>query len=82
MISIKISAKIYSGYTYRIEKKLFVILSDEEIIKLVKYDMEDFFGKHDLWILKDGIKDLKLHFHEDIKNITVDTIYLCDHKHD
>jgi len=82
MISIKISAKIYSGYTYKIEKELLKVLSKEEIITLVKYDMEDFFGKYDLWILKNGIKDLILHFHEDIKKVNLDEIYLCDHKHD
>ncbi len=82
MISIQISANTYWGYTYKIEKDLLILLSEEEIIKLVKDSMEEFFGKYNLLNLKEGIKDLKLHFHEDIKNVKPGTIYLCDHKHD
>ena len=83
LVAIKISANIYWGYTYIIERNLITLISKEEIIQLVKYDMEDFFKKHNLLQLKDGVTNLNLHFHEDIKdtNVDTDTIYLCDHKH-
>ena len=77
-ITIQISAKIYSGYQYKIPKELYPKYSEEEIINEVKIGMKNFFNSHNLYLLSEDIDTLKLHFHD--KNTHPDNIiYLCDH---
>jgi hypothetical protein len=79
-IIIKISAEMYSGFTYKIPKAIFNIMTPKEIIKETKTYMKNFFQTHDLYLLKDGVDALELHFHDDIP-FDGDLIYLCDHCH-
>ena len=81
-ITIQISAKIYSGFQYKIPKDIINKMSEEEIIVETKTYMKNFFNNNNLYILKDGIDTLQLHFHDTIPikdDITI--IYLCDHCH-
>jgi uncharacterized membrane protein YkgB len=81
-ITIQISAKIYSGFQYKIPKDIINKMTEEEIIIETKTYMKNFFNNNNLYSLKDGIDALKLHFHDTIPiedDITI--IYLCDHCH-
>ena len=74
----QISSPIYSGFQYIIPKSNIQNMTSDEIIKEIKIYMKNFFETHNLYILKQGVDNLKLHIHEDItadKNI----IYICNH---
>lgn len=53
-------------------------MTSDEIIKEIKIYMKNFFETHNLYILKQGVDNLKLHIHEDISN-DKNIIYLCNH---
>ena len=80
-IIIEISAKIYAGFQYKISKNTLKNMKTSDIIDKVKIYMINFFKTHNLYLLQEGVDNMKLHFHTDIlfnKNI----VYLCDHCHE
>ena len=80
-ITIKISTKVYAGFTYKIPKEIFIQMNTEEIIKEVKTYMKNFFtNPHDLFLLREGVDKLELHSHDDIP-YNRPIIYLCDNDH-
>jgi hypothetical protein len=80
-ITIKISTKIYTGFSYKIPKEIFMQMNTEEIIKEVKMYMKNFFTTpHDLYFLREGVDKLELHMHDDIP-YNRPIIYLCDSTH-
>ena len=79
-IIIQISAKMYSGFKYKIPKEIYKHMTIDEVIKEVKIYMKNFFNNYDLYILKDGVDSLELHFHDNIP-FDQDIIYLCDDDH-
>ena len=76
--TIQISAKIYSGYQYKIPKLMLQTMSQEDVIAEVKTHMKNFFRFNNLYILENGVESMNLHFHEDLTS-DKDIIYLCDH---
>lgn len=78
-VIIQISAPIYGGFRYSIPKYFIETMTQDEIIKEVKIFMKNFFEIHNLFILKEGVDKLELHFHEEIDK-NKDVIYLCNHK--
>jgi hypothetical protein len=81
LITIKILAKPYNGFEYKISKKNFHKMSNFEIIEDVKIHMKKFFtNPYDLAILRDGVDKLDLHLHDDIP-YNRPIIYLCDDTH-
>ena len=81
-ITFQISAKLYSGFQSKIEKNICDKMTLDEIKKYIKTDMKSFFKKpHDLFILSEGVDDLKLHFHDSFPFSIEKIIYVCDHCH-
>ena len=82
-ITIQLSAKIYWGYQYKIKKNRINMMSRDEIIAEVKTSMKNFFTvPYDLFLLREGVDKLELHFHGNDpfdNNSTI--VYLCDHCH-
>ena len=53
----------------------------DDIINEVKTYMSNVFESYNLYLLKEEIKQLELHIHDNLPFISDDIIYLCDHKH-
>jgi len=80
-ITVQISAKIYSGFQYKIPKDIFNNMNFDEIVKETKDYMKLFFKQNNLYLLADQIDNIgELHFHDDIP-YNRDIIYLCDSSH-
>ena len=79
-MTIQLSAKIYAGFQYKIPKDVIKNMTSEEIILHTKKYMKNFFETYNLYLLKNGVDDLELHFHDDIP-YNRDIIYLCDSTH-
>ena len=60
VITIQISAEKYWGFNFQVEKKKFVEMDIYMIIKDVKIRMYNFFNKHNLLELRDGVESLKI----------------------
>lgn len=81
-ITIKILAKPYTGFEYRISKDICHKMKSHEIIQEVKKYMKNFFtNPYDLPFLRNDIDKLNLHFHDDIP-YNRPIMYLCDDNHD
>ena len=81
-ITMHVSAKLYSGFQYKIPKVIINQMSSDEIIQEVKVYMKNFFTTpQDLFLLRDGVDTLELHIHDDIP-FNKPIIYLCDHCHE
>lgn len=76
-INIVISAPIYWGFKYNMNKDLYNLISSNETIKYIKKKMLKFFTKYNLLELKDGVKDLDLHIHD--RTPMDNTVYICSH---
>lgn len=72
---INISAKIFSGFQYKIPKEICKNMEINEIILETKNYMKNFFKIHNMWILEKEVDNLNLHCH----NIDYNNLYLCDH---
>ena len=80
-ITIKIRARPYTGFEYRVPKVNFVKMTSAEIVQEVKTYMKNFFtNPHDLPFLREGVDKLELHFHDDIP-YNRPIMYLCDDNH-
>jgi len=79
-ITVQISAKIYAGFQYKIPKDVIKNMTSEEIVLHTKKYMKNFFETYNLYLLKNGVDELELHFHDDIP-YNRDIIYLCDATH-
>ena len=80
-ITIKISTKLYAGFTYKIPKETFKQMNIDQVITEVKIHMKNFFTTpHDLFLLREGVDKLELHVHDDIP-YNRPIIYLCDNEH-
>lgn len=80
-MTIKISAKLYTGFEYKIPIDIFNKMTMKEIIIEVKTYMKNFFSHpHNLYMLKEGVDNLDLHMHDDIP-FNRPIIYLCDSTH-
>jgi hypothetical protein len=81
-ITFQISAKLYSGFQCKINKNICNLMSYDDIIKYIKIDMKSFFkNPHDLYILREGVDELNLHFHDPLPFSSDNIIYVCDHCH-
>jgi hypothetical protein len=80
-ITVKIRARPYNGFEYKIPKDNFSRMSSVEIIQEVKTYMKNFFtNPHNLPFLREGVDKLDLHFHDDIP-YNRPIVYLCDDSH-
>ncbi len=80
-ITIKIRARPYTGFEYRVPKDIFKKMTSAEIVQEVKTYMKNFFtNPHDLPFLREGVDKLELHFHDDIP-YNRPIMYLCDDNH-
>jgi hypothetical protein len=81
-VTFQISSKLYWGFQHKILYDYCNNMTDDEIIKEIKTSMINFFTHpHDLYILKDGLKDLHLYIHENRPFSISKIVYVCDHCH-
>ena len=80
-ITVKVCAKLYNGFEYKIEKEKYKKMNFKEIVDEVKTYMKNFFtNPYNLYELRDGVDKLDLHYHDDIPH-NRPIIYLCDDCH-
>ncbi len=80
-ITVKVRARPYSGFEYKIPKNICYKMSSQEIIKEVKTYIKNFFtNPYDLPFLREGIDKIEFHIHDDIP-YNRPIIYLCDDEH-
>jgi len=78
IIIVQISSPIFSGFRIKFDRNLFLSLTEIEIVFYCKESMKDFFSSNNLYELAEKCDELKLHFHEDIRN-PEKIVYLCSH---
>jgi hypothetical protein len=80
-VTLQISAKLFSGFTYKIPREIINNMSPTDIVNEVKIYMINVFDNYGLYIVSEEAKKLQLHIHDKLPFITNNTIYLCDHKY-
>ena len=78
--TVKVIAKTYKGFQYKIKNNKFIKMNFDEIVNETKTVMKSFFKQHNLTDLENGIDVLEFHFHDDIP-FNRPIIYLCDNDH-